>query len=239
MRAGRNDRAGTLDSAVAPCLRHGSADTGTADTGKDGAWDGRCCSCPARLPAAVARATLGFDGGRALAGAISPDSVSRTSTCRRSCPPSPAPTHGYDVVDHAAVDPERGGAEGARRAVAAAAHAAARRPRRHRARTTSASPPRDANAWWWDLLTHGRGLAVRRGVRHRLGAPAAARLRCPVLGDERRRLDELARRATTSCATTSTASRSPRDGPATARRRARSTTGSTTSWSTGGVPTPT
>ena len=63
--------------------------------------------------------------------------------------------HGYDVVDHAVIDPDRGGAEGL-----AAVSAEARRlgmgvlvdiVPNHMGIAT----PRE-NAWWWDVLRHGR-----------------------------------------------------------------------------------
>ncbi len=66
--------------------------------------------------------------------------------------------HGYDVVAHDRIDPARGGAEGL-----AALSAEARRlglgvmvdivPNHVGVATPS------ANAWWWDLLTHGRSSA--------------------------------------------------------------------------------
>jgi (1->4)-alpha-D-glucan 1-alpha-D-glucosylmutase len=68
----------------------------------------------------------------------------------------PGSTHGYDVVDHSVVDPARGGAEGL-----AVLSAEARRlgmgvlvdvvPNH-----MGVATPRE-NAWWWDLLQHGRG----------------------------------------------------------------------------------
>ena len=67
----------------------------------------------------------------------------------------PGSDHGYDVVAHDRIDPTRGGAEGL-----AALSAEARRlgmgvlvdivPNHVGVATPS------ANAWWWDLLTHGR-----------------------------------------------------------------------------------
>ena len=68
----------------------------------------------------------------------------------------PGSNHGYDVVDHRVVDPSRGGAAGL-----AALSAEARRlglgvlvdivPNH-----VGIAGPSD-NAWWWDVLTHGRG----------------------------------------------------------------------------------
>src|SRR4051794_35180452 len=66
----------------------------------------------------------------------------------------PGSNHGYDVIDHAAVDPARGGRDAFERVVAAA-----------RARGLGvlvdivpnhvgvATP--SISAWWWDVLQHG------------------------------------------------------------------------------------
>lgn len=63
--------------------------------------------------------------------------------------------HGYDVVDHSRIDPARGGSEGLD-AVSAAARGLGLGilvdiVPNHMGVSTPAS-----NAWWWDLLTHGR-----------------------------------------------------------------------------------
>ncbi|GEP32308.1 malto-oligosyltrehalose synthase [Nocardioides szechwanensis] len=93
----------------------------------------------------------------------------------------PGSTHGYDVVAHDTIDPERGGPEGL-----AALSAEARRlglgvlvdivPNH----VGVASPK--INAWWWDLLTHGRESAYASyfDVDWDFGN---ARLRIPVIGD--------------------------------------------------------
>lgn len=96
----------------------------------------------------------------------------------------PGSDHGYDVVDHSGVDAARGGAEG----LAAASAAAHERGLgvlvdivpNHVGVATPA-----ANAWWWDLLTHGREsrYAEAFDVDWDFGG---GRLRIPVLGDDAR-----------------------------------------------------
>ncbi|WP_395244646.1 malto-oligosyltrehalose synthase [Agromyces sp. MMS24-K17] len=88
--------------------------------------------------------------------------------------------HGYDVVDHSRVDPARGGADGLARAVAAARE-------RGLGVLVDIVPNHmgvsDAsqNAWWWDLLRHGRGsrYAEAFDVDWAFGND---RVRLPVLG---------------------------------------------------------
>ncbi|MCD4536586.1 malto-oligosyltrehalose synthase [Nocardioides sp. cx-169] len=93
----------------------------------------------------------------------------------------PGSTHGYDVVSHATVDPARGGPEGL-----AALSAEARRlglgvlvdiVPNHMGVATPA-----VNAWWWDLLKHGRSSAYADyfDVDWDFGG---GRLRIPVVGD--------------------------------------------------------
>ena len=110
-------------------------------------------------------------------------SASTGSTSRRCSQAEPGSDHGYDVVDHDRVDPARGGAEGL-----AALSAEARRlgmgvlvdiVPNHVGVATPA-----ANAWWWDVLEHGRASRYAARVRHRLGrrrrpgpAPGARRRR--------------------------------------------------------------
>lgn len=72
---------------------------------------------------------------------LSPVSQSRTGS-----------THGYDVVDHSVVDTARGG-EPALRALAAEARQAGMGLLLDIVPNHMATDP--ANAWWWDLLTHG------------------------------------------------------------------------------------
>ncbi|GAA1441044.1 malto-oligosyltrehalose synthase [Leifsonia poae] len=101
----------------------------------------------------------------------------------------PGSAHGYDVIDHSRVDPARGGPE-ALAALADAAHALGmgilvdivpnhmgiETPRR--------------NAWWWDVLTHGRasGFADYFDIDWAAGGD---RVRLPVLGDGADELDAL------------------------------------------------
>lgn len=65
----------------------------------------------------------------------------------------PGSTHGYDVVDHGTVDPERGGEAGLRRLAAGA-------KRKGMGLLLDIVPNHMAtapeNAWWWDVLKHGR-----------------------------------------------------------------------------------
>ncbi|NQX28484.1 malto-oligosyltrehalose synthase [Microbacteriaceae bacterium VKM Ac-2854] len=101
----------------------------------------------------------------------------------------PGSDHGYDVVDHSQIDPERGGAEGLARAAAAA------RANglgvlidivpNHMGVATPAE-----NAWWWDLLKLGQASRYANAfdVDWAFGA---GRIRIPVLGDGDGELDEL------------------------------------------------
>ncbi|MDF2444376.1 MAG: (1-_4)-alpha-D-glucan 1-alpha-D-glucosylmutase [Subtercola sp.] len=88
--------------------------------------------------------------------------------------------HGYDVVDHSLIDPDRGGAAGLDAAVAAARglglgvlidivpnHVGVATP--------------TISGWWWDLLKHGRGSAFASyfDVDWQFGE---GRVRIPVLG---------------------------------------------------------
>ncbi|HEX3929675.1 MAG TPA: malto-oligosyltrehalose synthase [Nocardioides sp.] len=93
----------------------------------------------------------------------------------------PGSDHGYDVVDHAEVDPDRGGAAGL-----AAVSAEARRlgmgvlvdiVPNHMGIAT----PRE-NAWWWDLLLHGPSSAHADAFDVDWEA-GAGRVRIPVVGD--------------------------------------------------------
>jgi (1->4)-alpha-D-glucan 1-alpha-D-glucosylmutase len=94
----------------------------------------------------------------------------------------PGSDHGYDVVDHAVIDPERGGPEGL-----AAVSAEARRlgmgvlvdivPNH-----MGVATPHE-NAWWWDVLTHGRSSAHAAAFDIDWDA-GGGRVRIPVLGDD-------------------------------------------------------
>ncbi|PPH04377.1 malto-oligosyltrehalose synthase [Rathayibacter sp. AY1F6] len=93
----------------------------------------------------------------------------------------PGSDHGYDVVDHTEVDPDRGGAAGL-----ATASAAARAeglgvlidivPNHMGAATPS------ENSWWWDLLRNGKSsrYATAFDIDWEAGG---GKLRVPILGD--------------------------------------------------------
>ncbi|TFC31433.1 malto-oligosyltrehalose synthase [Cryobacterium sp. TMT1-3] len=97
--------------------------------------------------------------------------------------------HGYDVVDHSVVDPERGGAEALDRLSGAA----------HRAglgvlvdivpNHMGVATPRH-NSWWWDLLQNGQQsrYAEAFDVDWAFGH---GKIRIPVLGDGPAELDRL------------------------------------------------
>lgn len=90
--------------------------------------------------------------------------------------------HGYDVVDTSRVDPARGGAEGLARfrdaARAAGLGILVDIVPNHMG---VADPSR--NAWWWDVLTHGR--SSRHAEAFDVDwAHGAGRLRLPILGAE-------------------------------------------------------
>ena len=94
----------------------------------------------------------------------------------------PGSNHGYDVVDHRVVDPSRGGAAGL-----AALSAEARRlglgvlvdivPNH-----VGIAGPSD-NAWWWDVLTRGRGSAYASAFDIDWEA-GGDRVLVPVVGDD-------------------------------------------------------
>jgi (1->4)-alpha-D-glucan 1-alpha-D-glucosylmutase len=94
----------------------------------------------------------------------------------------PGSDHGYDVVDNAVIDPDRGGPEGL-----AAVSAEARRlgmgvlvdiVPNHMGIAT----PRE-NAWWWDVLMHGRS-SVHADAFDIDWDAGNGRVRIPVLGDD-------------------------------------------------------
>ncbi|MCU1501276.1 MAG: treY [Ilumatobacteraceae bacterium] len=94
----------------------------------------------------------------------------------------PGSDHGYDVVDHAAVDADRGGDAGLAHA-SSTAHELGLGvlvdivPNHVGVATPSIS------AWWWDVLTHGRGSEHADAFDIDWDA-ADGKLRVPVLGDE-------------------------------------------------------
>ena len=148
-------------------------------------------------------------------------------------------THGYDTVDHAHVDEPRGGREGLDRFVAALHEHGLGLVLDIVPNHMGVADPAEAP------LVVGRAAArprsrARRRVRHRLGLRrrqgADARCSAPPTTWRSSRWPRGRRRP--SCATTTTASRSPR-APSDGTPARRCTTGSTTSWSTGAAPTPT
>ena len=94
----------------------------------------------------------------------------------------PGSTHGYDVVAHDGIDPARGGEEG----LAALSKEARRLGMRvlvdivpnHVGVATPAE-----NAWWWDLLKHGRD-SVHAAAFDVDWAAGDGKVRIPVVGDD-------------------------------------------------------
>ncbi|WP_111718516.1 malto-oligosyltrehalose synthase [Homoserinimonas sp. OAct 916] len=101
----------------------------------------------------------------------------------------PHSLHGYDVIDHATIDPERGGQE-AFDAFCAAAHRAGLGvlvdivPNH-----MGVATPR-MNAWWWDLLGRGHGSKYSDAFDVDWDA-GGGKIRIPVLGDGDDELDHL------------------------------------------------
>ena len=76
-----------------------------------------CPSCPPSTYRLQLHARLRLRRrSAALAPYLARPRACRTPTCRRCCRPAPGSTHGYDVVDHAGVNDELGGADGLRAA---------------------------------------------------------------------------------------------------------------------------
>lgn len=106
---------------------------------------------------------------------------------------TPGSDHGYDVVDHSVVDPERGGSDGLEHFAASARAAGLGILVDIVPNHVGVSQPR-ANRWWWDFLRLGRS------SRHALAFDVDARLsggrvRLPILGstlDEAIAADEIA-----------------------------------------------
>ena len=120
--------------------------------------------------------------------------------------------HGYDVIGFDTVDPQRGGIDGWTRLLAAA--------RARSLKVVVDIVPNHAgvadaseNAAWWDVLQHGQD------AEHASWFDIDWTPRAHAAAGARRRLRPVPAHAsrTASCATSSTASRSPR-APATARR---------------------
>ena len=99
---------------------------------------------------------------------ISPGSASATSTPRRSTAARPGSTHGYDIVDHGAINPELGGEEGFYRLSDAL--------REHGLGLVLDIVPNHMgvggadNPWWLSVLEWGELSPHAEGLRHRLGA---------------------------------------------------------------------
>ncbi|WP_345750372.1 malto-oligosyltrehalose synthase [Microbacterium rhizophilus] len=101
----------------------------------------------------------------------------------------PGSNHGYDVVDHSRVDPDRGGAAGLARFSAAARAAGLGVLADIVPNHVGIATPR-LNPWWWDVLTHGR--ASRHADAFDIDWDAGGgRIRIPVLGDEDAGLTDL------------------------------------------------
>lgn len=92
----------------------------------------------------------------------------------------PGSDHGYDVVDHSRVDPERGGPEGLTRFAAAARAAGLGILVDIVPNHVGVALPR-ANHWWWDLLRLGTSSrhAIAFDIDRRM---SAGRVRLPILG---------------------------------------------------------
>ena len=94
----------------------------------------------------------------------------------------PGSNHGYDVVDHSRVDPDRGGAAGLERFAAAARAAGLGVLADIVPNHMGIATPR-LNPWWWDVLTHGR-TSAHAGAFDIDWDAGGGRIRIPVLGDE-------------------------------------------------------
>ncbi|TIH38303.1 malto-oligosyltrehalose synthase [Subtercola vilae] len=90
--------------------------------------------------------------------------------------------HGYDVVDHAQVDPDRGGAAGLEKAVAEARSLGLGVLIDIVPNHVGVATPGDS-LWWWDLLTHGQAsrYAAAFDIDWEFGG---GKVRLPVLGDD-------------------------------------------------------
>ncbi|WP_134767950.1 malto-oligosyltrehalose synthase [Nocardioides sp. 1609] len=94
----------------------------------------------------------------------------------------PGSDHGYDVVAHDRVDPARGGREGLDVLVAEARRLGLGVLVDIVPNHVGVATP-NANAWWWDLLTHGRGSRYAEAFDVDWDV-ASGRVRIPVLGDD-------------------------------------------------------
>lgn len=94
----------------------------------------------------------------------------------------PGSNHGYDVIDHGRVDPDRGGADGLERFSAAARAAGLGVIADVVPNHVGIATP-ELNPWWWDVLTHGRDSqhAAAFDIDWEAGG---GRIRLPVLGED-------------------------------------------------------
>jgi (1->4)-alpha-D-glucan 1-alpha-D-glucosylmutase len=101
----------------------------------------------------------------------------------------PGSAHGYDVIDHSLIDPERGGNAAFTRFCARAHHCGLGVLVDIVPNHMGVETPSD-NPWWWDLLTHGRSSRFADAFDVDWDA-AGGRIRLPVLGDDPAELDHL------------------------------------------------
>lgn len=94
---------------------------------------------------------------------------------------TPGSTHGYDVVDHSRIDPERGGADGLERLSRAAGARGIGVLVDIVPNHMGVGVPA-ANAWWWDVLRLGRDSAHAHAFDIDWEA-GGGRVRIPVLGE--------------------------------------------------------
>jgi (1->4)-alpha-D-glucan 1-alpha-D-glucosylmutase len=94
----------------------------------------------------------------------------------------PGSNHGYDVVDHSRVDPDRGGADGLER-LAEAAHSRGLGVLVDIVPNHVGVATAPLSVWWWELLTHGRDSrhAEAFDIDWEFGN---GKVRLPVLGDD-------------------------------------------------------
>ena len=101
----------------------------------------------------------------------------------------PGSGHGYDVVDHGEVDPDRGGDTGLRE-VAEAAHGAGRGVLIDIVPNHVGVATPEASVWWWDVLTHGPH-SPYAGYFDIEWPVSGNKVRLPILGDADDELDAL------------------------------------------------
>ncbi len=89
--------------------------------------------------------------------------------------------HGYDVVDHGEVDPDRGGDSGLRR-IADAAHGAGHGVLVDIVPNHVGVATPEASVWWWDVLTHGQDSPYAGYFDIEWGV-SGGKVRLPILGD--------------------------------------------------------